>query len=469
MSAEGFDERLVDSFIIERSSSPDSFRVKANTELALTWNRFDVAFKLILVELYLGEVKSDYALNCYKAHIDAFSLGLFKEPGNESKNSFERFVTDFDALYRDLSCQGFDDAVSLIPLAKDGSILNGAHRTGASIYLGVKPTVLMTDIEPSRYDFSFFEKRGLSSDMLDLAARTFVKYSKNTYIAILWPSSRAKNISAVERELDKIVYKKTISLSYNGAHNLLSQVYEGEPWLGDKEKNYPGIAAKLSGCFSAGGDVTVIAFQADCLNDVLAAKDRVRALCGVGKHSIHITDTSRESIALSNLLFLDNSIKFLNKASPRRHSMSIQFLESAKKKLTRHYGDTQMLIVDDSVINLVCGKRGTAETKYDVSDCLLNYGMNRCLPLARDEELISNPKYYFYFDGVFFKMVDFLESDTWASPLLGKLKLIRARLSFLRIKIVFRGKAALIIMLKAGKIYPILLKVRAWLRKVREK
>ena len=64
----------------------EKYKVKslAATEL-LTYTRFDIAFKLLYLEML--EYGVSFSKHIYKEHIRAFSLGKFIEPGNKEKNS----------------------------------------------------------------------------------------------------------------------------------------------------------------------------------------------------------------------------------------------------------------------------------------------------------------------------------------------------------------------------------------------
>jgi len=130
----------------------------------------------------------------------------------------------------------------------------------------------------------------------------FVEYALNVHIAFLWPIQKDKNI-AIETIIPNIVYIKKIQLNPNGAHNLLSQIYYGEEWLGNIENNFSGVNGKLVECFKTFDSFEVIAFQAESLEKVLKIKDNIREVFNVGKHSVHITDTKEEAIRIARVIF----------------------------------------------------------------------------------------------------------------------------------------------------------------------
>src|SRR5690606_19296621 len=122
---EGILEGRVEPFLLNKIPDLSHVTVEDGVEMHLTHNRFDVAFKLYYLQGLKGP-SSSFRKKCYEGHIKAFSLGSFSEPGNPEKNSIENFELDFKSVFKDLEATGFDARKSVIPLAEDGSILNGA-------------------------------------------------------------------------------------------------------------------------------------------------------------------------------------------------------------------------------------------------------------------------------------------------------------------------------------------------------
>ena len=203
----------------------------------LTSKRFDLAFKLLYLEMKDSDV--EFSKEFYQIHIGALSLGRFAEPGNEAKNSIEKFIREFNKTFENIKLNGFDENKTLIPLSKNGSIANGSHRVASAIFLARDVQSVKIDADNHIYDYHFFQERGVSSNVLDVVATKFISYSTNTHIAFIWPSAVGHD-KEVESFIPNIVYRKSIQLSKNGAHNLLSQIYFGEEWLGTVEDNFEG-------------------------------------------------------------------------------------------------------------------------------------------------------------------------------------------------------------------------------------
>ncbi len=374
----------------------------------LTHLRFDLAFKLLYLDMLEKHVS--FSTKAYKEHIRAFSLGKYNEPGNQSKNSIERFYEEFKNIYEDIASNGFDSSKTLIPLSKNGTILNGAHRVASAIKTVKNVSCINLDIACPNYNYKFFYNRSVPTEMLDAAAVKFVEYADNIYIACLWPTAQGYD-NEIEEVIPNIVYRKDIALNYNGAHNFISQVYMGEPWLGSVKNNFQGAKGKLVECFKQQGPVRIVAFQADSLDTVLKVKEDIRQLFNVGKHSIHITDTKEEAVNTARLVFNDNSIHFLNYAKPNSFLDFHQKVSEVKSFLLSNKITDDNFILDGSMVLAAYGLRPAKDVDYfvlentrivkplegfDPHDSELKFHKKV------KNELIYNPANYFHFQNIKF-------------------------------------------------------------------
>jgi len=393
-----FHSFLVKESYVIRSLSP--------TDL-LTSNRFDIAFKLF----YLDTINKEegIAKELYKGHIEAFSLGKYAEPGNVEKNSIEKYYQEFAKISKDIGVRGFSADESLIPISKNGSILNGSHRIASAIVANLPVKAITLPTNSDNYNYDFFFKRGMSERHLDIAASKFIEYADNIYLAIIWPSAGLED-SVIPKFVSNIVYKKNVKLNHKGAHNLISQIYYGEPWIGSEKNNFSGALDKLLECFRTYDAVKVIAFQADTIEEVLEVKKNVRELCKIGKHSIHITDNKCESVRVSRALFNDNSVHMLNYADPNRYQHVHEDIERVKDFADLNGLDYCDLIIDTSMVLALYGLRqaqdidllcNTRKIKHTPSGISLHDEELRYYKVGKTE-LIYNPDYFFYFKGLKF-------------------------------------------------------------------
>ncbi|MFC6978698.1 hypothetical protein [Microbulbifer taiwanensis] len=220
-------------------------------------------------------------------------------------------------IFTSIENDGFLGDKSIVPLGRNGTIYNGAHRIACSIYLNRRVTAIQIDLPPMICDYKYFYDRNVPVNFIEMAVNKFIEYSSDVYIAFLWPSGK-KRISESEILFSNILYKK-VGLSKKGAFNLLACLYEDMDWVGSKNDGYPGINNKLIECFPTFDPVKVIAFQAENIGKVREIKKNIRLINNIGYSSVHITDNIREALKISNLLFNDNGLHFLNNSTPHQY------------------------------------------------------------------------------------------------------------------------------------------------------
>lgn len=379
----------------------------------LTANRIDLSFKL----LYLSykNIATSLYLELYKEHIDAFTLGTFRDPFTPEKGSFQSYIARFDELYDSIASTGFDKTQSVIPLACDGSIVNGAHRTACAIHTQREIYGIRLSMQPRSYNWWFFRSRGMHNVSLEIAAQHFVGHADNVYIALLWPRSSNDHVEIAKSFKNVIYDKKGIMLTRRGAHNLVSMCYEGEPWLGAAASDYPGAVSKVREVYRRGKPLRVIAFQDPDRNAVRDNKDRVRSRFKYGKHCVHVTDSRAEAMLLGSLLFNENGINFLNFANPNiyrtlpeKWSKLAQFVKLNNLGYDDFVVDSGMvlelyglreandidIIVSSKVVGLRARSAGDGVDLHGDND--LEYHKLNC------DELVYDPTYSFTYRGVKF-------------------------------------------------------------------
>lgn len=315
---------------------------------SLTFNRLDVAFKL----LYL----SDHSIfhDMYFDHIKALSFGSFKEPGSTTKRTFDNFLEEFEDILKEMSSKGFQKSISTIPVATDGSILNGSHRTACAIHLNIPVVHVQTGKPPANYNHEFFRTRGVNIDYIDAAATKFVEMASNCHVAIVWPTAIGRD-DELGRIFKRVVDRKEVLLNRNGAHNLLAQVYKDESWLGLATENYPGTTQKLNDCFRTTEPLRAFIFQADSIDDVNRIKSQVRDLFKKGKSSIHITDTWEEALRVTRALFNRHAVHFMNQSKPNKFGSTRVKLEQFRAFIRNNGGDPSNYVIDGGLIMAIYG------------------------------------------------------------------------------------------------------------------
>jgi hypothetical protein len=370
----------------------------------LQHDRFDLAVKLCGARL--SDAGCSFGWELYSRHIHAFSEGMYVEPEDQDKTSLDDFKKEFDDIRNDISLKGFDYKKSVVPVTESFRLLNGSHRVSSAILCSKNIVVVSLPLPVPCYDYKYFLDKGMKEADLEMAALEFLRCSKDCYVALVWPSAKGEN-DFLDGSFNRLVYKKELSLTSLGRHNLITQVYKGAKWLGGVENNFSGAWGKINECFDSNNKVRVYVFQSDSLPDVVKIKEKIRDYFGIGNSSVHITDTKVEAEELGKILLNKNSIDFMNYALPWKYNFIGQSIEEAKSYFLSHNIDTDSVVFDSGSVLSLYGLRDTNDidilsieniysSPFDLHDEEISYHNKR------KEDLIYDPENFFYFMGLKF-------------------------------------------------------------------
>lgn len=396
----------IDDFLLDgnKQAFVESFSTDPNS--LVTYNRLDIAIKIA----YLQSDRSvrGYAYGLYMSHVNAFTLGGFTEPGNKSKDSAEKYIEEFNDVYSSLLFEGFSSEISYVPICRDGTLLNGAHRVAACYVAGRAAEVVVLDRPCFEYGYKFFEKRGMSVDQIEYSVIKFVEYASNVYVALLWPASARFDIDSASF-FSKVIYDRKIDVTFKGLHNLVTQAYMGEPWLGGFEDGFAGARAKARECYDVKGSLRIVVFQSSSLSDVELIKREVRAYCGIGNGAIHTTDSKAEALNICQLLLNCNSRHFLNYGDPYKYKNVLDRIYSFKDGLIAEGHELDSVVIDGGSVLSIYGLRESLDLDY-ISRRKLRLDMlgidchdSQLIYHAVEKDcLIEDPGCFFYFNGLKF-------------------------------------------------------------------
>ena len=296
--------------------------------------RIDLTAKIAYIESKVNGADMSFARELYRKHIEAFSEGYFTEPGDENKTNLEAFFSAFDDLIENISKNGFDESLSLIPVGKNNIILDGAHRTACAIYFQKEVTIIRFDDLEVNFDYTYFRKRHLSEEMLEYMAVLYSKYCvKNLYFACIWPvaneSLRTDAIDMIRKD-HRIVLDTNLILRKNGLRNLMIQIYQHQDWIGSIDNHFQGVMGKVDDCFAPGKRIEAIMFESGELAEIISLKDRIRSLFKIDKHALHISDNSMETNLMASLLLNENSRFALNYGRPDEFTEAFENMNRIK-------------------------------------------------------------------------------------------------------------------------------------------
>lgn len=394
---------------------------EVNPYCLVSHRRFDIMAKFIYGWLKENRISCDWGLRLYDEHIRVFNN--YDEGDGSEKKGIEAFTQAFDETLKSIKENGFDERITLIPVGRNNEPLDGAHRLAAAlIYNKNVKTVSFNEAEVN-YNYTFFTDRGLDSldtKYCDAMAYEYCRIKPDTYIVMLFPAAVGKRdeTKVILRKYGDIVYEKDIIIGNNGPRNLIIQLYKNEMWIGNFENNYLGADEKFKSCFNGHGPLSIFLFETGNASNVLQAKQEIRALYGIGKHSAHINDTHDETIEIAQLLFNDNSIHFLNNADPYKYENFYKLLNKYKEFLRHERVNKECFCLGASSVMAAYGIREplgldiiyNLYNNTDLPESCIDYiksnGDELVCSMNMKEDIIFNPENHFYFEGLKFISIE---------------------------------------------------------------
>lgn len=286
----------IEPFLHDQLNQSDYAVEYVDSRKLLSWNRFDLGFKLFYLDL--EDSDGDLARRVYKEDIRSQTLGNFCEYGNEDKTSFDSYLKTFHCIYSNMKRYGFSETETIVPLSRSKTIVNGAHRVASAIHQGKTVKAAYLNLSPMVRDYRYFYNRNVPMEILDRVAAKFIEYSNDTYVAFVWPAWRNSKVTT-EELFPKTVYKREIVINENGTSDLLDALEKQTGRSVDNKK------------------LTVIFFQANTQESVQELKKEVREMNGMESISIHIMDSHEDAIMFSELIINENRERLFDRFKQR--------------------------------------------------------------------------------------------------------------------------------------------------------
>lgn len=376
--------------------------------------RVDIMVKYVFVKYYDQLGMRGWLERLYCDHMGAFNG--FVEGKGEEKLGKESFINSFRETIASIKANGYIDSADPIPVGRSGIPLDGAHRIAASLYFNSNIKLYKSREKEFVYDYKFLLDRGLRRKYIDLAAVEYCRLVPNSFVAIVYPSAQGKDkeVEEIFSRWGSIFYRKDVSVRRAGACTLVRQIYSGESWLGCWENGFSGASSKAALCWQRPGVARVFVLEST-VDRMLCAKEEVRNLFNIGKHSVHITDSQEQSIHLGQVLLNDTSIKFLNYALPKYFRSFAGFFDSYKSSLGGGRYNEEAYCIDGSSVLSVFGIRDSRDLDYLYHDCYSKLDAGSDVHSHNEEakyygkdiiDIIYDPEYFFHFENVKFVSID---------------------------------------------------------------
>ena len=151
-----FKELLDNKYLLSLLRKRKKIRIfKSNAINLISKYRYDVFVKYYYVQAYITKNNYSLAKKIYLDNIKSFNN--FREPDGRKKGPKD-FVEKFNELIDDIKING--NKKTIIPITKNGEIIDGSHRLAISLYLKLDVEFAIFDFLDVNYGKKFFLNRG---------------------------------------------------------------------------------------------------------------------------------------------------------------------------------------------------------------------------------------------------------------------------------------------------------------------
>ena len=334
--------------------------INVDSRILLSAKRFDVAIKSHFARLFKLNIARSWREYLYYEHIKRMTGpgNLIREHDGSGKEGIEEFLRNFESLVKEKN----QEIIPNVPISNSLIPLDGSHRIAAAIVNKNKINCLKFqknyNIE-SNYKFFLGNSHLHKSTPVDLIEESAIEYCRiknSVAIAFLFPSISNHDYAInLISENASIVYKKEIIVTPKQGKNLFRQIYLGQPWLSWATDNKHFIN-KADMCFPFMGKMTIILFDNYKVSQLRLLKKEIRDFYKIGNHSIHITDSTEETLNASKIIFNKNSlnlIRFQRRFFPNFH----KYLFELKNWITLNGIDPEKICIDGSGVMSAFGLR----------------------------------------------------------------------------------------------------------------
>ena len=146
-------------------------------------------------KLYYAQNRKTRPLQAARVYFECLRALIpeFREPGKEKeKHGMIAFLRAFNNLIDQFREKEFDPELGVIPVGRDGVLLDGTHRVSALSGPDRKvQACFFDDVEPDRFNFRHFRARGMSQDVADRSATMIPRFVPDIQARLFVPSSAA--------------------------------------------------------------------------------------------------------------------------------------------------------------------------------------------------------------------------------------------------------------------------------------
>lgn len=289
----------------------------------ITVNRIDLVVKYYYIKCREKNQNLDFAKELYEKHIEAFTDSTFKEEGNSSKNSIEKYFEVFDNLIDIFKNNEYDSNISIIPLGKNYELLDGSHRTACAAYFNNKIKVIRFSNLSVDYGFKYFKIRLLDEFYLNFIAQEFVALKDNMYTLLVSPKIKLKRkIKTIDIILKKnqckVIYSRKSKFRWKEIRKIISQIYNDEYKTGNNKKIF-----KADLYYNVDECVEIYIIDCPSLEILTKVIDEIRE---IEKYYLYISDKQKENIEILNFILGKSKNNFMQSERIKYYARKIRYI-----------------------------------------------------------------------------------------------------------------------------------------------
>lgn len=386
---------------------------KVNARTLLGAGRFDLYAILLYIDSKVrGLSDNEYHNFVYQARTDAITNHQYCEIGKPHKINYDSYRDDLDKLIESHLLGTYDEQKTIIPIDKNGILIDGAHRVACAAYFNKDVTILkFIEKEVSRVDYNSLAKRLLPIKASDAMALEATKWHEDFFMLLFWPITN-NNKPALEKSLNlvkdrvDVIYEKKQKLTFHAIRNLMLQLYGHMDWIGSIDDKFKELNGKVESVWANGGECRFLLIQAKSLKDVLNLKDDIRNIFQCGQSSIHSTDTMWETRIAANAIFNSNSFHFLTYGQPDKYKNTYELFHKFKHLLIKNGKSLDEYIIDSGMCLGIYGARQSDDLDYLCEEP----------NILQKEECNQDESLSFEYHGTFLRYYNLLLSDILYNP-----------------------------------------------------
>lgn len=376
-----------------------------------TPKRFDLISKYIYAKCYEWGVKSSWPEDLYT---EIIRIWVRFTDSVSQKYTKEDFVNSFNATLVSIKKNGFIPGNPIIPVGMDGNIIDGAHRVAASCFYNKKVFAIKNSPRGAKATAQFFKVRNekrqgcLTEQDFGEMVIQYCALKKNSRTIIIFPPVAPFFLSAFKKKIEtasQIVYAKTIAIGERGLINLL-KIMDLDNAASESMKKSLAVTQKL------GKQIKITVSLVDCFSEEnvksLADICNIKSKTVVGP--VYCTASHDQALTLAQTLFNENSLHFINYADQRHFENFNRLLPLYEQFLATRKFNKEFFCVDGSSVLAAYGIRDCNDLDfihhgYDFlqkefpngGQLNSHNGGGLRFHTAEKDDLIFNPRYYFYY------------------------------------------------------------------------